>query len=126
MSSATEDLEEQHHLQSKQMDCSLPPQSLVSAAPIASPTEIMALYRRFIKTPRTCQQRNLFEIAMKTIVLLRKNRMLQIRLQQLRMETRRFVDSVMSNPENTNCETISNKSDDNDVKSTIKLEAADE
>lgn len=96
MSSVDEDLTgKQHHF-----DSSLPPQSLMSTAPTASITEIMSLYHRFSKTPKTCQQRNLFEIAMRTIILLQRNRSLQIRLHQLQMETRHFVNSVMSNPEN--------------------------
>lgn len=83
------------------MECPLAePQISSSTEPIASTTEMMSLYQRFTKTPQTCQQRNLFEIAMKTIVLLRRNRLLQQRLHQLKMETRHFVDSVMSNPEN--------------------------
>lgn len=87
---------------SSAMECPLAePQISSSTEPIASTTEMMSLYRqRFAKTPQTCQQRNLFEIAMKTIVLLRRNRLLQQRLQQFQMETRHFVDSVMSNPEN--------------------------
>lgn len=40
------------------------------------------------------------EIAMKTIILLQKNRSLHARLHQLKLETRDFVDSVMANPEN--------------------------
>lgn len=83
------------------MECPLAePKISSSTDPIASTTEMMSLYQRFARTPQTCQQRNLFEIAMKTIVLLRRNRLLQQRLQQLQMETRHFVDSVMSNPEN--------------------------
>lgn len=95
MSSLDEDLNKRKHKY-----CSLPPQSLVSTAPIASTTEMMSLYHRFTKAPQTCQQRNLFEIAIKTIGLLQRNRSLQLRLRQLQMETRHFVDSVMSNPEN--------------------------
>lgn len=46
------------------------------------------------------QQSGLFEIAMKTVKLLQKNRSLQARLEQLQVETQEFVESVMANPEN--------------------------
>lgn len=79
------------------IECSLAEPKLSSSTePIASTTEMMSLYQQFAKTPQTCQQRNLFEIAMKTIVLMRRNRLLQQRLQQLKMETRHFVNSVMN------------------------------
>lgn len=92
------------------MECPLSePQISSSTEPIASTTEMMSLYQRFAKTPQTCQQRNLFDIAMKTIILLRRNRLLQQRLQQLQMETRHFVDSVMSNPENAKLRQSSNQ-----------------
>lgn len=49
---------------------------------------------------RPFYRRDLCEIALITIELLKRNRSLQARLQQLKMETRQFVASVMSNPEN--------------------------
>lgn len=75
----------------------LAPISLVSSTP-------GALYRHSSKTPlrsvNPYYQRDLIEIAMKTIMLLQKNRSLHARLHQLKLETRAFVNSVMSNPEN--------------------------
>lgn len=42
----------------------------------------------------------LIEIAKKTISLIRRNQLLQIKLNQLQLETRAFVKSVLANPEN--------------------------
>lgn len=66
------------------------------------------------------QRRGLIEIAMKTIKLLQRNRTLQERLEELQAETRQFVDSVMSNPENAEFrkEILSNN---DDVKKAITL-----
>lgn len=113
MSSASEDV-------SSDMDCPLAePKISSSTEPIASTTEIMSLYHRFAKIPQTFQQRNLFEIAMKTIVLLRRNRLLQQRLHQLQMETRHFVDSVMSNPENAKLRTFSREIKDKESEARV-------
>lgn len=64
----------------------------------------MSLYHRFPRMPlrpvNPFYQKDLIDIAMKTIILLQKNRSLHAKLHQLKLETRAFVDSVMSNPEN--------------------------
>lgn len=44
--------------------------------------------------------KGLFDIALKTVKLIRRNQELQKRLAQLRDETTAFIESVMSNPEN--------------------------
>lgn len=90
----------------------LHPTSLIPAAPVSSTTGAMSVYRRFSRVPlrslNPYYQKDLIEIAMKTIILLQKNRSLHARLHQLKLETRAFVNSVMSNPENAKLrETIS-------------------
>lgn len=50
--------------------------------------------------PSPAQNRGLLDIAVKTVKLLQKNRLLQARLEQLQTETREFIKSVMANPEN--------------------------
>lgn len=42
----------------------------------------------------------LFDIALKTVKLIRRNQELQMRLAQLQEETKAFIESVMANPEN--------------------------
>lgn len=49
---------------------------------------------------------------MKTIMLLRKNRSLHARLNQLKMETKAFVQDVMSNPENAKLRQTTNQSNE--------------
>ncbi|XP_050070555.1 uncharacterized protein LOC126558564 [Anopheles maculipalpis] len=44
--------------------------------------------------------KGLFDIALKTVKLIRRNQELQHRLAQLQEETNAFIDSVMANPEN--------------------------
>lgn len=44
--------------------------------------------------------KGLFDIALKTVKLIRRNQELQMRLAQLQEETKAFIDSVMANPEN--------------------------
>ncbi|XP_053659892.1 uncharacterized protein LOC128708937 [Anopheles marshallii] len=44
--------------------------------------------------------KGLFDIALKTVKLIRRNQELQVRLAQLQEETNAFIDSVMANPEN--------------------------
>ncbi|XP_061497310.1 location of vulva defective 1 isoform X1 [Anopheles gambiae] len=44
--------------------------------------------------------KGLFDIALKTVKLIRRNQELQVRLAQLQEETSAFIDSVMANPEN--------------------------
>uniref|UniRef100_A0A182QT02 Uncharacterized protein n=1 Tax=Anopheles farauti TaxID=69004 RepID=A0A182QT02_9DIPT len=44
--------------------------------------------------------KGLFDIALKTVKLIRRNQELQLRLAQLQEETSAFIDSVMANPEN--------------------------
>lgn len=61
-------------------------------------------------------RQDLMEIAMKTIILLQKNRSLHARLHQLKLETRAFVDSVMSNPENAKLRQTMNQSNDQPTK----------
>ncbi|XP_058823393.1 uncharacterized protein LOC131684483 [Topomyia yanbarensis] len=50
--------------------------------------------------------KGLFDIALKTVKLIRRNQELQIRLSQLQAETKAFIESVMANPEN---ETLRNR-----------------
>lgn len=44
--------------------------------------------------------KGLFDIALKTVKLIRRNQELQLRLAQLQEETNAFIESVMANPEN--------------------------
>lgn len=44
--------------------------------------------------------KGLFDIALKTVKLIRRNQELQMRLAQLQQETSAFIESVMANPEN--------------------------
>ncbi|XP_055636476.1 uncharacterized protein LOC129775594 [Toxorhynchites rutilus septentrionalis] len=44
--------------------------------------------------------RGLYDIALRTVKLIRRNQELQMRLVQLQQETNAFIDSVMANPEN--------------------------
>lgn len=44
--------------------------------------------------------KGLFDIALKTVKLIRRNQELQLRLSQLQEETNAFIESVMANPEN--------------------------
>ncbi|EGI70172.1 hypothetical protein G5I_00930 [Acromyrmex echinatior] len=53
-------------------------------------------YKRLVAERR----RDLLSIVMRTIILVRRNRILQRRLNALRAETRRFLRSVLNNPEN--------------------------
>lgn len=50
--------------------------------------------------------KGLFDIALKTVKLIRRNQELQMRLAELQVETNAFIESVMSNPEN---ETLRNR-----------------
>lgn len=50
--------------------------------------------------------KGLFDIALKTVKLIRRNQELQMRLAQLQVETNAFIESVMANPEN---ETLRNR-----------------
>uniref|UniRef100_A0A182JWX1 Uncharacterized protein n=1 Tax=Anopheles christyi TaxID=43041 RepID=A0A182JWX1_9DIPT len=49
--------------------------------------------------------KGLFDIALKTVKLIRRNQELQLRLAQLQEETNAFIDSVMANPENESLRT---------------------
>lgn len=71
------------------------------------------------------RQRTLVEIAIKTVELLKRNQLLHERLARLQMETRQFVDSVMSNPENalpkqTASQTHNKPTNDNNISSNNK------
>lgn len=80
--------------------CSLPSPSSVSSADAVQSVLMCRLTTHHHALPRRSQQRGLLEIALKTVKLLQRNRSLQARLDQLQLETRQFVDSVMANPEN--------------------------
>ncbi|XP_042211537.1 CLOCK-interacting pacemaker-like [Homarus americanus] len=56
--------------------------------------------RRFLRTAQVLRQSGLLNITMKTAELLRKNQVLQREIENLQRETRTFVLSVLSNPEN--------------------------
>ncbi|XP_076051983.1 uncharacterized protein LOC143031698 [Oratosquilla oratoria] len=56
--------------------------------------------RRFLRTAEVLRESGLLGITMKTAELLRKNQELQREIEQLQAETRKFVVSVLSNPEN--------------------------
>lgn len=85
-------------------------------SPVSSTTGAFALYRRLSKaSPRQLTpfyRQDLMEIAMKTIILLQRNRLLHARLNQLKVDTRAFVDSVMANPENAKLRQTMNQSND--------------
>lgn len=82
--------------------CSLPSPSSASSADVLPSVLMYRLTTHHHVLPRRSQHRGLLEIAKKTVKLLQKNRTLQARLNQLKLETRQFVDSVMANPENSN------------------------
>lgn len=84
------------------------------------------LYHRLRRTSpqlvtTTCRRRDLIEIAVRTINLLQRNRTLNARLQQLRMETRQFVDSVMSNPENAELRHAINTTNTKAISKTLAI-----
>lgn len=104
----------------------MPPASLVSSSPTSTVTDKMLLYHRLRRTSSqlvttTYHRRDLIDIAMRTINLLQRNRMLHARLQQLRMETRQFVDSVMSNPENAELRHTINTTNNSAVSKTLAI-----
>lgn len=104
----------------------MPPTSLVSSSPTSTVTDKVLLYHRLRRTSpqlvtTTYHRRDLIEIAMRTINLLQRNRMLHARLQQLRMETRQFVDSVMSNPENAELRHAINTTNSNAPSKTLAI-----
>lgn len=75
--------------------------SSLPSSPVSSTTDFLAYNRCFANTTNLPHyRRDLYEIALSTINLVKKNRSLQARLTQLKMETLQFVDSVMQNPEN--------------------------
>lgn len=88
------------HHQHQLTICSLPSPSSVTSTDTLPSVLMYRLTTRKHALPRRSQHRVLLEIAMKTVKLLQKNRSLQARLNQLQLETRQFVDSVMANPEN--------------------------
>ncbi|XP_012063769.1 PREDICTED: uncharacterized protein LOC105627097 [Atta cephalotes] len=59
-------------------------------------TNVDENYKRLVAERR----RDLLSIVVRTIILVRRNRILQRRLNALRAETRRFLRSVLNNPEN--------------------------
>lgn len=79
---------------------SLPSPSSVASSDALPSLLMYRLTAQYHALPRRSQNRGLLEIAIKTVKLLQKNRTLQARLDQLQVETRQFVDSVMANPEN--------------------------
>lgn len=92
---------------------------LTPFSPVSSTTGAMALYCQYANTsPRSVNpfyREDLMEIAMKTIVLLQKNRTLHAKLNQLKLETKRFVNSVMSNPENAKLRQTLNQSNEKPI-----------
>ncbi|KAK4295337.1 hypothetical protein Pmani_032093 [Petrolisthes manimaculis] len=56
--------------------------------------------KRFLRTAEALRQSGLLNITMKTADLLRKNQELQREIENLQQETKTFVLSVLSNPEN--------------------------
>lgn len=44
--------------------------------------------------------RQLFDMAVSTFKLIKKNQEFQIKLRELQMDTKNFIDSIMENPEN--------------------------
>lgn len=104
------------------IDYSLPRKPLAPLAPyspVSSTTGALTIYRRLTKaTPQYVNpfyRQDLMEIAMKTIILLQKNRSLHARLLQLKLETRDFVNSVMSNPENAKLRETLNQSNEKTI-----------
>lgn len=100
-------------------NASIPRISSTPHSPVSSTTGTLALYRRLTKTaPRHVNpfyRQDLMDIAMKTIILLQKNRSLHARLHQLKLETRAFVNSVMSNPENAKLRETLNQSNETSI-----------
>lgn len=92
---------------------------LTPYSPVSSTTDALTLYRRLSKASPRCAnpfyQQDLMEIAMKTIILLQKNRSLHARVNQLKLETRAFVNSVMSNPENAKLRETLNQSNEKSI-----------
>ncbi|KAG0722713.1 CLOCK-interacting pacemaker [Chionoecetes opilio] len=56
--------------------------------------------KRFMRTAEALRQSGLLDITMKTADLLRKNQELQREIEDLQRQTKKFVRSVLSNPEN--------------------------
>ncbi|XP_055326928.1 uncharacterized protein LOC129580491 [Sitodiplosis mosellana] len=94
----------------------LRPTALAPFSPVSSTTAgAMTVYCQPKASPRYINpfyRQDLMEIAMKTIILLQKNRSLYARLHQLKLETRAFVDTVMSNPENAKLRQTMNQSNE--------------
>ncbi|MPC37669.1 transcription factor GTE2-like isoform X2 [Portunus trituberculatus] len=57
--------------------------------------------KRFLRTAEALRQSGLLDITMKTADLLRKNQQLQREIEDLQKQTKKFVLSVLSNPENS-------------------------
>uniref|UniRef100_A0A0P4WQG9 Uncharacterized protein n=1 Tax=Scylla olivacea TaxID=85551 RepID=A0A0P4WQG9_SCYOL len=57
--------------------------------------------KRFLRTAEALRQSGLLDITMKTADLLRKNQQLQREIEDLQRQTKKFVLSVLSNPENS-------------------------
>lgn len=88
-------------------------------SPVSSTTDAMSLYCRYSKVSANhvnpFYRQDLMEIAMKTIILLQKNRSLHAKLNQLKLETSEFVNSVMSNPENAKLRRTINQSNEKTI-----------
>ncbi|XP_014479780.1 PREDICTED: uncharacterized protein LOC106747051 isoform X2 [Dinoponera quadriceps] len=63
------------------------------------PTHTDEHYRKLVAA-----RKDLLSIVIRTITLVRRNRILQRRVNALRAETRRFLRSVLNNPENQHCQ----------------------
>ncbi|XP_031629098.1 uncharacterized protein LOC116344621 [Contarinia nasturtii] len=98
---------------------------LTPFSPVSSTTDAMTMCcRSKMSSPRynnPFYRQDLMEIAMKTIMLLRKNRSLHARLHQLKLETRAFVDDVMSNPENAKLRQTPNQSNEKTHEHSINV-----
>ncbi|XP_055611312.1 uncharacterized protein LOC129757933 isoform X2 [Uranotaenia lowii] len=76
----------------------------------ATVSSLYSVFSGHSRTHQVLQQQNphrnpnntkgLFDIALKTVKLIRRNQELQKRLAQLQQETKAFIESVMANPEN--------------------------
>lgn len=72
-------------------------------------------YRQFISN--RANNGDLLDIAMRTLNLMRRNKILQRQLSQLQQETKEFMAAVMQNPENTKLSPASRNSE----KSTVVI-----
>ncbi|XP_070500098.1 uncharacterized protein Cipc [Chironomus tepperi] len=68
----------------------------------SSTTHLDDMVKKITSTMKICKPntRHLFDVAMSTFKIIKKNQEFQIKLRELQMDTKNFIDSIMENPEN--------------------------